>query len=58
MKLENVLAALPEQEVTIDVLQEKYAKGDERTVHDIRRRVARALATLAAPPHPDHRPTQ
>ncbi len=54
MKLENVLSALPEQEVTIDVLQEKYAKGDERTVHDIRRRVARALASIEAPAQREH----
>jgi len=54
MKLENVLAALPEQQVTIDVLQEKYAKGDERTVHDIRQRVARALASIEAPAQRDH----
>ena len=54
MKLENVLAALPEQEVTIDVLQEKYAKGDEQTVHDVRRRVARALASIEAPAQREH----
>ncbi len=54
MKLENVLAALPEQEVTTDVLLEKYAKGDERTVHDIRARVARALASIEAPAQREH----
>jgi ribonucleoside-diphosphate reductase alpha chain len=54
MKLENVLAALPEQEVTIDVLQEKYAKGDEQTVHDVRRRVSRALASIEAPTQREH----
>ncbi|HRO60890.1 MAG TPA: ribonucleoside-diphosphate reductase, adenosylcobalamin-dependent, partial [Burkholderiaceae bacterium] len=54
MKLENVLAALPEQEVTTDVLLEKYAKGDERTVHDIRSRVARALASIEAPAQREH----
>ncbi len=46
MKIENILTALPEQEVTIDVLIEKYAKGDERTPHEIRERVARALASV------------
>ena len=49
MKIENILAALPEQEVTTDVLIEKYAKGEEQTAHDIRLRVARALATVEAP---------
>ncbi len=45
MKIEDLLAALPEQEVTADVLREKYAKGDERSAHDVRLRVARALAS-------------
>ncbi len=38
------------QPVTLDVLQEKYAKGDERTVEDVRRRVARALAAIEKDP--------
>ena len=32
------------QEVSLDVLREKYAKGDETSILDVRRRVARALA--------------
>ena len=36
------------QEITLDVLQEKYAKGDERTHADIRTRVASALACVEA----------
>src|SRR5262245_41358672 len=42
------LAPLPEQEISGEVLVEKYAKGQERTVEEVRRRVARALA-LAEP---------
>jgi ribonucleoside-diphosphate reductase alpha chain len=41
-------AALPEQEISGEVLVEKYAKGQERTVEDVRRRVARALAMVEA----------
>ncbi|HTO49008.1 MAG TPA: ribonucleotide reductase N-terminal alpha domain-containing protein, partial [Burkholderiales bacterium] len=44
----KALAPLPEQEISGEVLIEKYAKGQERTVEDVRRRVARALA-LAEP---------
>ena len=34
------------QEVSLDVLREKYAKGEETSILDVRRRVARALAAL------------
>ena len=37
------------QEVSLDVLREKYAKGDETSIADVRRRVAGALAALEAP---------
>ena len=37
------------QEVSLDVLREKYAKGDETAIADVRRRVAGALAALEAP---------
>ena len=43
------LLSLPAQLITEEVLLEKYAKGDERTADDIRRRVARALAQAEAP---------
>ena len=33
---------LPAQTISEDVLREKYAKGDERSVDDVRQRVARA----------------
>jgi len=36
------------QEVSVDVLREKYARGDETTVAQVRARVARALAAHEA----------
>jgi ribonucleoside-diphosphate reductase alpha chain len=45
----GVRAALPAQAISAEVLAEKYAKGDERTVEEVRRRVARALAATEAP---------
>ena len=42
-------ASLPAQEVSIDVLREKYAKGDESSIADVRRRVAGALAAREVP---------
>ena len=49
VKIENILAALPEQEVSTDVLVEKYAKGEEQSVHEVRARVATALAEIEQP---------
>ncbi|HSU43491.1 MAG TPA: adenosylcobalamin-dependent ribonucleoside-diphosphate reductase, partial [Casimicrobiaceae bacterium] len=45
----SVPAALPSQAISEEVLLEKYAKGGERTIEDVRRRVARALAVVEAP---------
>ena len=39
---------LPPQEISGEVLVEKYAKGDERSVTEVRQRVARALAAVEA----------
>jgi ribonucleoside-diphosphate reductase alpha chain len=43
-------ASLPAQPISAEVLAEKYAKGDELTLDDVRRRVARALATVEDEP--------
>ena len=37
---------LQAQEISGEVLVEKYAKGDEASIEAVRRRVARALATI------------
>jgi ribonucleoside-diphosphate reductase alpha chain len=42
-------AALPPQAIAEDVLREKYAKGGEKTIADVRKRVAHALAQVEAP---------
>ncbi|MFN9574847.1 MAG: ribonucleotide reductase N-terminal alpha domain-containing protein, partial [Betaproteobacteria bacterium] len=49
MKLDPAQLLLDEQPISIDVLLEKYAKGDEKTVDEVRRRVARGLAAVEAP---------
>jgi ribonucleoside-diphosphate reductase alpha chain len=50
MKLNDTGLALPPQQVTLDVLLEKYAKGDEKTVGEVRARLARALAAVEKDP--------
>ncbi|AKJ31064.1 adenosylcobalamin-dependent ribonucleoside-diphosphate reductase [Caldimonas brevitalea] len=47
-------APLPAQPISEEVLLEKYAKGDEQCVADVRRRVARALAACEAPEQRSH----
>jgi ribonucleoside-diphosphate reductase alpha chain len=41
--------SLPEQPISAEVLIEKYAKGDEQRIEDVRLRVARALAAGERP---------
>ena len=41
--------SLPAQEISTEVLLEKYAKGDEQTLDQLRQRVAHALAKAEAP---------
>ena len=50
MKPDDSEFSIPPQQVSIDVLLEKYAKGSEQTMDDVRRRVARALAAVEADP--------
>ena len=42
-------ATLPAQPISEEVLLEKYAKGDERNIDDVRQRVARAIAEAERP---------
>ncbi|MBQ5942251.1 hypothetical protein, partial [Massilia sp. AB1] len=49
---DKVNGTLAPQEVSLDVLREKYAKGDERTIADVRAPGARARARRAPAPHP------
>src|SRR5438445_6189078 len=43
------VASLPDQEICREALLEKYAKGKERTIEEVRSRVVRALAAAEAP---------
>ena len=44
----------PPQSIATEVLREKYAKGDERTLEAVRRRVARGLAAAEPEPSREH----
>src|SRR5262245_14108182 len=50
MKLDEAQLTLPPQQVTLDVLLEKYAKSGETSADQVRRRVARALAAVERDP--------
>jgi ribonucleoside-diphosphate reductase alpha chain len=49
-ELPTVSALLPQQ-ISQEVLLEKYSKGQERTILDVNLRVARALAKVESPEH-------
>lgn len=49
MKRNDHLTGLEPQAISLEVLQEKYAKGTETRIPDVQRRVARALAAMEAP---------
>jgi ribonucleoside-diphosphate reductase alpha chain len=43
------LSDLPQQDISIEVLLEKYAKDQEKSIEDVNQRVARALAQAEPP---------
>jgi ribonucleoside-diphosphate reductase alpha chain len=46
---DSLFPEIDEQDISTEVLLEKYAKGDERNVVDVRQRVAGAIAAIEAP---------
>ena len=42
----DAFTPIAEQDISRDTLLEKYAKGDESSIAEVRRRVARALARI------------
>lgn len=54
MKRAHPIAGLEPQSISIEVLQEKYAKGTESSITEIQQRVARALAAVEKPSRRKH----
>jgi ribonucleoside-diphosphate reductase alpha chain len=50
LDLNKVVKALPPQSISVEVLMEKYAKGGDRSIDDVRHRVASSLAVASIPP--------
>src|SRR6266567_985287 len=50
----TAVVSLPDQEICREALLEKYAKGKEQTIEEVRSRVARALAAAEAPEKRTH----
>ena len=48
--LANPATSMTPQEISIETLLEKYAKGEERTLEDLRLRVAKGIAEVEATP--------
>ncbi len=48
---EQTITALPAQQISQEVLLEKYGKGTETSILEVNQRVARALAEVEAPEH-------
>lgn len=54
MKRAHHLSGLEPQSISVEVLQEKYAKGEESSITEIQQRVARALAQQEKPARRKH----
>ncbi len=50
----KTIASMPPQSISEEVLLEKYAKGEEKTIAEVNQRVARALAMAEAPDQRSH----
>lgn len=55
---EKQALALSPQQISMEVLIEKYSKGTEQSIFDVNQRVAHALAKVESPEHQKHWETQ